>query len=61
MTGLVLTIAELQKELKIGRSKAYELIAREDFPSARLGRRIVIPVDALNEWLKRGGTDANVS
>ena len=61
MEKLVLSVTDLAETLGIGRSKAYELIAREDFPSARLGRRIVIPVDALNEWLKRGGTDANVS
>lgn len=61
MDKLVLSVSDLAVTLGISRTTAYELIAREDFPSARLGKRIVIPVDALNEWLKRGGTDANVS
>ena len=31
--------------------KAYELVKSEDFPSVRIGTRILIPVDAFREWL----------
>ena len=52
----ILTVKDLQEYLGVSRSTAFQLIARQDFPSARLGKRIIIPLDALNEWLKRGGT-----
>ena len=56
MEKLVISATELAETLGISRSTAYELLSREDFPSARLGKRIVIPVAALNEWLAKGGT-----
>jgi excisionase family DNA binding protein len=39
--------------LSIGRSLAYELIARGIIPSVRLGeRRVLVPVAALQERIK---------
>lgn len=58
MEKLALSVIELAEALGISRTNAYELMKRPDFPSARLGKRIVIPVAALNEWLAKGGTDA---
>lgn len=55
---LVYTVMEMKEALGISRSTAYELVNRADFPTARIGTRIFIPIDSLNEWLKRGGTDA---
>jgi len=46
-----LNLSELQVALGIGRSKAFELTRQPGFPAVRIGRRILIPVDALNEWL----------
>lgn len=47
-------VAEL---LGISRPTAYQLVKREDFPSIRLSqRRIVVPADALREWLNRSET-----
>lgn len=57
MNKVVFSVEELQKALGISRSSAYDLVRREDFPIARIGKRIVIPVDALREWLARGGTE----
>lgn len=37
--------------LGIGRTAAYEAARRGEFPTRRLGRRIVVPVPALLEWL----------
>ncbi len=39
----VLTVTEVAKLLRIGRNLAYELVARGEIPSRRLGRRILIP------------------
>lgn len=50
-------VRELAKTLGIGVNLALELTRREDFPSAKLGRNIVVPVDGLKEWLARGGTE----
>ena len=40
---LVLTVTEVAAALGISRAHAYELVARGDLPSLRLGRRIVVP------------------
>lgn len=56
MEKLVYSVLEMQKALGIGRNAAYQLVNRADFPTAHVGKRIVIPVDALNEWLRHGGT-----
>lgn len=51
---IALTVDELALELGISRSAAYELIKRDDFPSVRIsGRRVIIPVDKLREWLNK--------
>ena len=50
-------VRELAKSLDIGVNHALELTRRADFPSARLGKIIVVPVEALNEWLAKGGTN----
>jgi excisionase family DNA binding protein len=44
---LVLTVAEAGELLGISRAFAYELVARGELPSIRLGRRIVVPKTAL--------------
>jgi excisionase family DNA binding protein len=40
---LVLTVTEAAAALGISRAHAYELVARGELPSLRLGRRIVVP------------------
>ena len=40
---LVLTVTEVAAALGISRAHAYELVARGELPSLRLGRRIVVP------------------
>jgi excisionase family DNA binding protein len=50
-----LTVKELQQYLGIGRVSAYNLVNSEGFPSFRIGKKILINADALNEWMKRKG------
>jgi excisionase family DNA binding protein len=58
---LMMTV-EAGEVLGISRSLAYELVRRGEIPSLRLGRRIVVPVHALEisssglAWLR--GRDA---
>lgn len=46
-----ITIEQTAELLGLGRTAAYEAARREEFPTRRLGRRIVVPVPALLEWL----------
>ena len=46
-----ITIEETAKLLGLGRTAAYEAARRGEFPTRRLGRRLVVPVPALLEWL----------
>ena len=48
---LTLSIDEVASVLGLGRTAAYEAARRGDIPSRRLGRRVVVPVPALLEWL----------
>ena len=46
-----LTVQEAASLLGLGRTAAYEAARRGQIPSRRLGRRVVVPVPALLEWL----------
>jgi excisionase family DNA binding protein len=48
---LTVTVEEAASVLGLGRSAAYEAARRGEIPSRRLGRRIVIPVPLLLQWL----------
>ena len=43
---------DLMPLLGIGRSTAYCLVNRRDFPTIRVGRKILIPRDAFERWLE---------
>lgn len=53
--GTLLTVPEAAKLLRIGRNLAYELVARGEIPSVRLGRLIRVPRAALEERLRAAG------
>jgi len=42
-----LTVEEAAKALRLSRNGTYEAIRKEEIPSVRIGRRILVPVDAL--------------
>ena len=46
-----ISIEQAAKVLGLGRTAAYEAARRGEFPTRRLGRRVVVPVPALLEWL----------
>ena len=48
---ITLTIEEVASLLGLGRTAAYEAARRGQIPSRRLGRRVIVPVPALLEWL----------
>ena len=51
---LSLTVMEAAEVLGISRTLAYELVARGELPSLRMGRRIVVPRRALEALLEAG-------
>jgi excisionase family DNA binding protein len=52
---LVITVEEMAQELGISRPLAYESIKRGEVPYFRIGRRILIPVEALKRKLAQAG------
>jgi excisionase family DNA binding protein len=54
-TRLTVTVEEAAAALGISRGLAYALVRRGDIPSVRLGRRIVVPVRALDAVLDGDG------
>lgn len=59
MEKLVISVSELQNILGIGHNSVYALVKRPDFPAVRIGKRIVIPVDGLKQWLNENSTNTN--
>ena len=55
---LTLTVEEAAGLLGISRALGYELVARGEVPSIRLGRRIVVPRRALDTLLDTATTEA---
>jgi excisionase family DNA binding protein len=48
---ITLTVEEAAALLGLGRTAAYEAARRGEIPSRRLGRRVIVPVPALLDWL----------
>ena len=46
-----LTVEETMKYLGVSRSTIYELVNSKGFPSFRIGKKILVNVDALQEWI----------
>ena len=55
---LTLTVPETAALLGISRAHAYELVARHELPAIRLGRRVLIPRQAVQDLIERGGSAA---
>lgn len=50
---LALSVANAARAVGIGRSTLWLHIGRGEVPTVRLGRRTLVRVAALDEWLKR--------
>ena len=55
---MTLSVEEAAIVLGISRALAYELIRRGDLPQLRLGRRVVVPRQALEDLVASGGAQA---
>ena len=50
---LMLAVPDVAAVLGISRAAAYELARSKDFPSLRIGTRIVVPKDKFISWINR--------
>lgn len=50
---MTLTVQQMAKSLNISRNVAYDLTREPGFPCFRLGKRILINRELLQEWLNR--------
>ncbi len=53
MDELMLRADEAFRTLKVGRTKGYELLRSGDLPVVRVGRRLLVPRGALEDWVRR--------
>lgn len=51
MEKLLLRVNETAQLIGLGRSKTYDLIARGELPSIRIGKCVRVPADKLREWV----------
>lgn len=51
--ALTITVEQAGRLLGISRALAYELVRRGELPALRLGRRLVVPADAIDAMLER--------
>ncbi len=49
--GRVKTLNEVASLLRISRNSAYEAARRKEIPTIRIGRRLLVPSDALERLL----------
>ena len=49
---MCMTVPEVAQVMGISRPTAYMLANRKDFPAIRLGKRILIPREPFETWLK---------
>lgn len=50
--NLFYSMKDLAKLLPIGTNNLYNLVHSEGFPAIFVNRRILIPVDLFNEWIR---------
>lgn len=57
MEKLTINVGELARQLGIGRNQAYSLCKTPGFPAIQIGKRIIVPVEPLQEWLREKGME----
>jgi predicted DNA-binding transcriptional regulator AlpA len=50
---LFLNVKDLSSAIGIAPSSCYELMHEKDFPSIRIGKRLVVPRDKFIEWVEK--------
>jgi excisionase family DNA binding protein len=53
MEQLTISVEEMAKQLGISKPTAYMLTNSEGFPILKIGKRKVVPVQGLQEWIRK--------
>lgn len=53
LSPLAVSAAEAARLLGVSRPTLYQYIGREDFPSFRVGNRVLISVSGLQAWIEQ--------
>ena len=48
-----LTVKEVAEILRMGKTMAYELVNKPDFPSVKIGKKILIPESEFERFMKQ--------
>ena len=51
MNRITYNAAEIAEILGVSKSAAYDLLHREDFPTLRIGKRLLVVASQFDEWL----------
>ncbi len=51
-TKMTLNVKELATCLGIGMNSAYQLVNSKGFPALKIGKRIVVPIEKLEQWIE---------
>ena len=54
---LMLNAEMIKNVLGISLTSAYELMHEKDFPSIKVGSRIIVPKDKFREWIDKNPAD----
>lgn len=58
MEKLLLSVCEAAELMGIGRTKAYELVWKGEWPSVRIGRRLLVSAEELRQWVRQRSAEA---
>lgn len=48
----VMTVDDVMEILRISKANAYKIMASDDFPTLRIGKRVLAEKTAFTSWLK---------
>lgn len=51
MEKMTLTVKEMAEMFNVSMPTAYALVHREDFPTIRMGKKILVNAEGLQRWL----------
>ena len=57
MEKATMSVQEMALHMGISLSKAYALTREADFPSVRVGKRVLVPVSEFKAWLSARATE----
>ena len=50
---ILYTVEDIERIFQISRTKAYQLIGANGFPSLRINKRVYVPKNKLETWIDR--------